>query len=241
MLQLPRASAVDWLEAAMRDLRCFRAVLVLATTGALCGWPHALLATSSGAGQAPDLMSAQTLRGDPGRGRTAFNRCVVCHRNDGGGRPKLGTPRLSGQHASVIIKQVADIRSGQRLNPPMKDMASDPALTAQTLADMASHLQGLPFPSDVELGPGTAVERGRQLFARDCTGCHGTAGEGRADRFQPMVAAQHHSYLLRELQLIRDGKRGNSDPDMVKLIKTYAPSDLEALADAIARMPPPPR
>jgi cytochrome c553 len=30
-------------------------------------------------------------------------------------------PRLSGQHASVIIKQLMDIRSGHRINIVMKD------------------------------------------------------------------------------------------------------------------------
>ena len=32
-----------------------------------------------------------------------------------------------------------------------------------------------------------------------------------------MVAAQHYSYVLRELGLIRDGGRGNSNPGMVAL------------------------
>jgi cytochrome c553 len=56
-----------------------------------------------------------------------------------------------------------------------------------------------------------------------------------------MVAAQHYSYVLRELGLIRDGGRGNSNPGMVALIKTYSQADLQAVADYVAQLPPPPR
>jgi cytochrome c553 len=35
-------------------------------------------------------------------------------------RANIGVPRLSGQHASVIIKQLMDIRCGHRINIVMK-------------------------------------------------------------------------------------------------------------------------
>jgi cytochrome c553 len=54
-----------------------------------------------------------------------------------------------------------------------------------------------------------------------------------------MLAAQHYTYLLRELGLIRDGGRGNSNPGMRALVKTYAEADLQAVADYIAQMPRP--
>ena len=190
---------------------------------------------------AADLRSALDLKGDPARGKAAFETCVGCHRPNAAGRSDGAIPRLSGQHREVIVKQVADIRAGLRLNPPMKPYVDAPELTPQVLADIASWLQSLPVAGRIGQGPGTALERGRELYARDCAACHGAQGEGIATAFHPMLAAQHYSYLLRELDLIRDGGRGNSTPAMVELIRSYAPADLEAVADHLSRLPAPRR
>lgn len=197
-----------------------------------------LAAASEPAG---DLMAALALTGDAARGRAAFGRCVICHRRDASGRPTQQVPRLSGQHARVIIKQVSDIKSGLRLNPPMRPYVDDPAMTAQALADIAGYLQALPITGTVEKGPGSGVARGKVLFERDCRACHGAHGEGLASAFHPMVAGQHYSYLLRELHLIRDGGRGNSNAAMVEVVKGYEPADLEAVADYLSDLPPPGR
>jgi len=85
-------------------------------------------------------------------------------------------------------------------------------------------------------GPGSALERGEKLYAKDCAVCHGNRGEGDAKKFMPLVAGQHYQYLLREMALIRDGKRGNANPDMVKVISAYGNADLEAVADYISRL-----
>lgn len=195
-------------------------------------------ATASAAEPLADLREALTLQGDPVRGRWAFEPCVICHRRDASGRANLGTPRLWGQHASVIVKQVADIRAGTRLNPPMKEIVDNPALTPRVLADIASHLQALRSDAPAGLGPGTDLPRGQALYERDCAGCHGARGEGQAQAFFPMLAAQHYAYLLRELGLIRDGGRGNSNPGMVQVVKGYAQTDFEAVADYLSRLPP---
>lgn len=188
-----------------------------------------------------ELKALLELKGDAERGRVAFDDCAGCHRKDASGRASNATPRLSGQHASVIIKQIVDIRSGRRINEPMKPYVVDPALSLQAFADIASYLQTLPVAATQGKGPGTGVARGKALFARDCAGCHGAAGEGQGELFHPMLAAQHHGYVLRELGLIRDGGRGNSNPAMVALVKTYSQADLQAVAYYIAQLPPPPR
>jgi cytochrome c553 len=146
---------------------------------------------------------------------------------------------LAGQHASVIIKQIVDIRSGLRLNAPMKPFVDDPDLSPQAIADIAGYLQALPISANLGKGAGSDVARGKALYDRDCARCHGGRGEGRAESFYPAVAAQHYGYLLRELGLIRDGGRGNSNAEMIALVKTYAQADLEAIADYLARLPPP--
>ncbi len=203
--------------------------------------PASLSAAAQQPGIAPDLQAALALRGDVARGREAFDDCSACHRRDALGRPNANIPRLAGQHAAVIVKQLTDIRAGRRINTPMKPLIDVPAITPQTLADLGAYLQSLPVPPDTARGPGTAVAQGKALYDRDCASCHGRAGEGRAAAFYPMVAAQHHGYLLRELQMIRSGERGNSNPEMTKVVQDYAPADLEAVADYMAQLPAPRR
>lgn len=189
------------------------------------------------------LMSVLELKADAERGEAEFKaqNCSRCHRKDAAGRSANQTPRLSGQHATVIIKQVLDIRSGLRSNPLMKPLVVEEKLSLQTLADIAAHLQTLPVSGPIAMGPGSGVARGKALFAKDCAGCHGADGEGNASTFMPMVAAQHYSYLLRELELIRNGERGNSNPAMASLLKSYAQDDLQAVADYMAQSPAPKR
>jgi cytochrome c553 len=138
----------------------------------------------------------------------------------------------------VLIKQIVDIRAGRRLNPKMEPFMDDHVLTAFDIADIAVYLTALPIAANNGKGPGTALVRGKQLYETDCAACHGVKGEGDATKFYPMVAAQHYRYLLREGQLIRDGDRRNANPDMVKVIKSYSVSDLEAVADYMSQIAP---
>ncbi len=80
---------------------------------------------------------------------------------------------------------------------------------------------------------------GKQLYERDCASCHGARGEGDAAKFNPMVGAQHYRYLLREVIAIRDGSRGNSNAEMVKVVKPYTPAEIEAVSDYLSQMAPP--
>jgi len=43
---------------------------------------------------------------------------------------------------------------------------------------------------------------------------------------------------LRELDLIRTGKRGNSNPAMASLLQGYGQKDFQAVADFLAQLPP---
>ncbi|MDR2154583.1 MAG: c-type cytochrome [Burkholderiaceae bacterium] len=179
-------------------------------------------------------------KADPKRGAELFVACEGCHRKDATGRPSGAYPRLAGQHAPVLIKQMLDIRSGLRANPKMKEYVDDHLSTPADAADAAAYLSALPIPLDkIGLGPGSSIEAGKKLFDRDCAQCHGASGEGNPTKFYPMVAAQHYRYLLRELHFIRDGDRGNSDPEMVKVVKPYLEDDLVAVADYMASLPPP--
>ncbi|MDO8376871.1 MAG: c-type cytochrome [Aquabacterium sp.] len=217
-----------------------RLTRALCLVGALLG--TAAAAQPAAPGDAPALLSAVlALPADAARGKEAFEECQGCHRRDASGRAGSNIPRLSAQHASVIVKQILDIRSGLRSNPPMKPYVEAPVLSLQAIADIARYLQGLPVAGNIVKGDGSDAARGQQLYARDCVACHGAAGEGNADLQVPMLAAQHQPYLLRELGLIRDGRRGNSNPAMAALIQGYTAADLQAVANHLAQLPAPGR
>ena len=186
-----------------------------------------------------DIKATLALPGDVQRGKDAYAECQTCHRTDASGRTAFNIPRLSGQHASVIIKQLMDIRSGLRVNEDMREYMHDSDLTLQDFADMAAYLQSLPVAGKIGQGPPELVARGQALYASDCAGCHGEHGEGRPELFFPMLASQHYGYLLRELDLILTGERGNSNPAMPPILRNYATDDKQAIAAYLAQLPPP--
>jgi len=211
-------------------------------------WVATALVPVAGLAQTPgpaeidaEIRSALAARADPARGKAAFEDCVVCHRKEGAGRTNGSVPRLAGQHASVLIKQIVDVRSGRRVNERMKTVIDAAPLNTQSIADIAGYLEQLPRATSAGEARGEDIARGKALYERDCARCHGTGGEGLAAKFYPMVATQHYAYLLRELNLIRDEGRGNSDPEMVRVIKPYSPDDLKSVADYMAQLPPPKR
>jgi cytochrome c553 len=186
-----------------------------------------------------DIKATLALPGDVPRGKEAYAECQTCHRTDASGRSSFNIPRLSGQHASVLIKQLMDIRSGLRVNEDMREYMHDSDLTLQDFADMAAYLQSLPVVGRIGQGPPELVPRGQALYASDCAACHGEHGEGRPELFFPMLASQHYGYLVREIDLILSGERGNSNPAMPPILKDYSTDDKRAVAAYLAQLPAP--
>ena len=183
--------------------------------------------------QEGEKLEALKLKGDKKRGEEAYEVCGACHLPSGAGRPDGTFPQLAGQHSTVLIKQMADIRAGLRDNPTMYPFAAtltDP----QELADVAVYIQGLCIPTDHGKYEGAdatmQVAKGKELYEKQCKECHGANGEGLKDKFYPVIAGQHYKYLLRQMTEIRDGHRRNANPDMVKVIKPYTNDQLVAIS-----------
>lgn len=176
------------------------------------------------------------LKGNAERGKEAYQGCQGCHKPSGSGIPDGSYPQLAGQHASVIVKQMADTREGRRDNPKMFPFAGKHVVTPQEIADIAVYLQNMKIPRDNGKGPGTTLVRAKDLYIKDCQTCHGENGEGNAAKFYPVLAGQHFKYLAREIRDIRDGKRRNANPKMVKVVKDYSNADAEAVADYMSRL-----
>jgi cytochrome c553 len=178
------------------------------------------------------------LTGDAQRGKVIYQTCSNCHFPNGVGIPDGSIPQIAGQHRTVLIKQLTDIRTGLRYNAVMYPFTinlGDP----EDLADLAAYIQSLPIPKENGKGPGAGLDRGKQLYDQNCLSCHGRYGEGSAEQFYPMLTGQHYAYLLRQIADIRDGRRGNAHPHMARLIEEYDDEDLSAMVDYASRLRPP--
>jgi cytochrome c553 len=185
----------------------FALLSILCLTGA-AGDPATDVAVSAEAAQALKLV------GDPVEGARSYVRCAVCHGPRGEGRSDGTFPALAGQHPSVIIKQLVDIREGRRRNPVMEP-----------------HARELIGPQE-----GTALETGSRLYQRDCLACHGAAGQGDAERFVPVVAGQHYAYLLRQIRAIAGARQRGAHAAMARIVAGYRDAELQAVADYASRM-----
>lgn len=81
--------------------------------------------------------------GVPDRGVAA---CIACHGPEGNGNPLAAYPRVGGQHASYVTKQLNAYRTGDRrsdvdLNQMMRNVAGQ--LFEDEIRALASYLQGL--------------------------------------------------------------------------------------------------
>jgi cytochrome c553 len=183
--------------------------------------------------QEGEKIEALHKKGDVKNGEEAYEICGACHLPSGAGRSDGTFPQLAGQHSTVLIKQMADIREGLRDNPTMYPFAK--ALTdPQELADVSAYIQSLCIPLDHGKYEGKdaaqQITTGRDLYEKECKDCHGVNGEGSKEKFYPVIAGQHYKYLLRQMTDIRDGKRRNANPDMVKIIKKYSDTQLIAIS-----------
>ena len=184
-----------------------------------------------------EKLKALKAKGDILRGEISYEICAGCHEFGAQGRVDGSFPRLAGQHATVLIKQMTDVRAGRRDNPKMYPFAEKHVISPQDIADISLYLESLPVTPDNGHGPGLNLEMGKKLYEQDCVDCHGNHGEGSSAKFYPRVSGQHYLYLLREAFAIRDGERRNANPDMVKVIKPYNADEIRAVCDYMSRFP----
>ncbi|HEY5657574.1 MAG TPA: c-type cytochrome [Myxococcota bacterium] len=183
---------------------------------------------------------ALELSADTENGLRIYRSCAECHQPEGWGLVDGSIPQLAGQHRKVIIKQLADIRAGNRDNPGMHPCAAVETIGgAQAVADVSGYIDTLEISVANGKGPGNQLELGKQLYASNCARCHGPEGEGDNDRYMPRIQAQHYAYLVRQFEWIQDGRRRNADPEMAKQVLGMSPEEMSAVLDYVSRLEPP--
>ena len=192
-----------------------------------------LAATPTGS----DLALASRAKPDLERGAQLFTQCASCHGGKGEGRESGETPRIAGQHDSVLLKQLVDFRHGKRWDFRMEEQAKDHHLkTPQDIADVAAFIAQLDGGAQRGIGDGINATDGARIFGARCASCHGPAGTGNARDAVPRLAGQHYSYLVRQMYDAVDGRR----PAMPRVHpRNIEPLDFEqvrAVADYLSRI-----
>ncbi len=85
-------------------------------------------------------LSSATMAGDPAAGKTKSTTCAGCHGPAGVSANPLW-PKLAGQHAPYLAKQMKAFRDGTRTDPMMSPMAKP--LSDQDIEDLAAYYSSL--------------------------------------------------------------------------------------------------
>jgi cytochrome c553 len=75
--------------------------------------------------------------------------------------------------------------------------------------------------------------------AEACLACHGRNGHSQAP-LTPSLGGQPAFFVMAQLFLFRDGRRGDAPPAMSDAAKHLTDDDLRAFGELISRLPPPP-
>lgn len=186
-------------------------------------------------GLVPQLLLAQ---GDPEAGANKVAVCATCHGPDGNS-PMAMNPKLAGQNASYLVKQLQDYQSGARQNATMTAMVGN--LSEQDILDIAAFyasqevtLEGAD-PELIELGQSLYRAGNKELGVAACSACHAPNGGGNAPAGFPSLSGQHAEYTLQQLELFRSGERTNDMSGMMRTtVERLTDQELEALASYVS-------
>lgn len=165
--------------------------------------------------------TAALAAGDATAGKAKSATCAACHGPDGNSTIAQ-YPKLSGQSADYLVKQLQEFKSGARANPIMLGMVAP--LSAQDMEDLAAYFASQPVTraaADPALAPqGEALFRGGNLSSgiAACSACHGANGAGNPAAKFPAIAAQHADYIQAQLKAFRAMERTNDAGQMMRNI-----------------------
>ena len=163
-------------------------------------------------------------------------QCFICHGAQGeSSSPAF--PRLAGQNAAYVSRQLADYKSGRRKSSAMQPMVEP--LTPEDFPLLGAYFEKQPtFAHPVE-DPELA-QVGRYIYLRGnadsgvpaCASCHGESGQGSATL--PRLAGQHASYTERQLKQFGQRERTNDNAVMHAVASRLTALETRAVASYVS-------
>ena len=182
----------------------------------------------------PGLASADEKRAE----EIVAGRCALCHGKNGEAASAV-YPRLAGQHAEYIARQLGDFKSGKRASDTMKPQAE--SLTPDEMAALGKYFEsrkvGGRKVQDAELlavGKFIYSQGNRFSGVPACASCHGPLGHGTAQL--PRLAGQHPRYVADQLQQFSKRERTNDNAVMHSVAAKLSELEAHAVAAYVATL-----
>ena len=176
--------------------------------------------------------------GDAKAGQAKAVMCGACHGSDGNSAAP-NFPKLAGQGERYLLKQMNDIKSGNRNILEMTGLLTN--MSEQDMADIAAYFAsqnmsvGAADPALVKAGE--ALFRGGKLAEGmpACTGCHSPNGAGNDAAGFPQLGGQHAQYVAKQLTDFREGNRTNDGDSMMmrSVAAKLSNKDIQAISSYI--------
>lgn len=164
--------------------------------------------------------------------------CAACHGADGNGGADPTWPKLAGQDADYIAKQLGDFKAGRRKNDIMSGMAA--TLSVADMRNLGAYFAALkPKPgeaTDAQLAlQGEKIYRGgnAKTGVSACMSCHGPSGHGIPPRF-PKISGQNAPYTQNQLLAFKSGTRSNDGGIMTRIAFRMSEQEIKAVAEYMA-------
>jgi cbb3-type cytochrome c oxidase subunit III len=151
--------------------------------------------------------------GDAAAGATKATACFACHGQDGNSAAPT-FPKLAGQSARYLNKQIHDIKSGARSVPTMAGQLDN--LSNQDIDDIAAYFSSK--TASVNQAKKDLVAKGEQIFRGGirekgvpaCSACHAPDGSGNSPAGFPRLGGQHADYVATQLKAYRASADGDA-------------------------------
>lgn len=172
--------------------------------------------------------------------------CAACHGPNGEGKEELHSPSIAGLPVWYVEEQVKKFRAGTRgFHPedlPGQQMrAISLTLTDAQISEAAVTIAALPIRLSEPPPNGFDLETARYSYANDCMECHRYNGKGEIVFHSAQLISLNRSYLRRQLQNFRSGRRGATVGDrygakMVEKTKNLTDDEIERFATYIGAL-----
>ncbi len=168
--------------------------------------------------------------------KIAGGSCFLCHGMQGESTSEI-FPRLAGQHAEYIAKQLGAFKSGARKSTAMAEMVSK--LTPDEMVALGKYYEKLSIPREEPKEPQLAA-MGQYIFHNGnkfsgvpaCVACHGTTAQGAANL--PRLAGQFSGYIHTQLKSFNKRDRTNDNAVMHVVAEKMTELEMAAVAEYVS-------
>ena len=183
------------------------------------------------------LAGAGWAQGDEARARQIIGgSCFLCHGADGESASEV-FPRLAGQNAEYIAKQLENFKSGKRKSTAMASMVEkltpeDMAALGRFYASRPPHQEAAKDAPLAAVGQYIYQVGNRFSGVPACATCHGADGAG--SNALPRLAGQHAAYLDKQLRQFGQRARNNDNAVMHAVVEKMTPLEMAAVAEYLS-------